>query len=192
MREVPFNTEPGGCCSVLDLNSQGGVSRRGAGGLGGGRGVKVHLCVKRISPAPPPAVPCSMHAVAFDGQKKGASELQSNSFCTTTGYNRKNRNMVAMIRPCCQEMYIFLSTNACDIDATCLLHLTVRKDRSIVSLQDGLHQRRPAELIHPLLSRPVAENSVEEKALGGLPRIGSRVAHNNLSPVFLCLGNSAS
>lgn len=72
------------------------------------------------------------------------------------------------------------------------MHLTVREDRSVVSLQNGLYQGRPADFIHPLLSRPVPEHGVEEEALGGFPRISSWVAHDDFSPVFLCLGNAVS
>lgn len=72
------------------------------------------------------------------------------------------------------------------------LHLTVREDRSVVPLQNGLYQRRPTDFIYPLLGRPVPENGVEEEALRGFPRISPRVTHDDFSPVFLCLSDAAS
>lgn len=72
------------------------------------------------------------------------------------------------------------------------LHLTIREDRSVVSLQNGLYQRRPADFIYSLLSRPVSENGVEEEALRGFPCISARVTHDYLSPVFFCLSDAAS
>lgn len=70
------------------------------------------------------------------------------------------------------------------------IHLAVREDRSIVSLQDRLYQGCTANLVYPLLSGLVPENSVEEETLRGLARIGAWVPHDDLSPVFLRLGDS--
>lgn len=84
------------------------------------------------------------------------------------------------------------STCSCTLDGILVLYLTVREDRSIVPLQNGLDQRRPANFIYPLLSRPVPENGIEEEALRGFPRISARVTHDDLSPVFLCLGDAAN
>lgn len=87
-----------------------------------------------------------------------------------------------------QRLFTF-ARSVCDILG---LHLTVREDRPVVPLQNGLYQRRAADFVYPLLSRPVPENGVEEEALRGFPRISARVTHDDFSPVFLCLSNAAS
>lgn len=68
-------------------------------------------------------------------------------------------------------------------------HLTVRKDSSVVSLEDRLHQRRPADFINPLLRGAIAEHCVEEEALGGFACVSAGVTDDDFSPVFLRLGD---
>ena len=69
-------------------------------------------------------------------------------------------------------------------------NLAIREDGAVVTLQDGLYERRTTYFIHSLLRGLVSEHRVEEEALRRLASVSTWIAYYDFPPVFLGLGDS--